>query len=265
LRCSFMPFDDSRPGLVLVVRDVTAERRFARERNEFVLRASHELRTPLTGLRMALDILSERSRFAPDSREADLMQTLREETARLTSLLHNLLDLSRPRGPLKPVRPCRPEGVAHSALQRFAPRALARQIELRGQIAPDLPGLTLGSEECERVLDALLDNALRYTRPGGRILLSLAMGDDHNELDMCVADNGEGIPAHELQRIFDPFVQVGDKLGTSGLGLTLCREIVERAGGRIEAQSVPGVETRFCIHLPLQLGSNTGEMATLEI
>lgn len=265
LRCSFMPFADSRPGLVLVVRDVTAERRFARERNEFVLRASHELRTPLTGLRMALDILSERSRFAPDSREADLMQTLREETARLTLLLHNLLDLSRLRGPLKPAQPCRPEDAAHSALQRFAPRALARGIELRGQIAPDLPGLKLDAEECGRVLDALLDNALRYTRAGGRILLSLAMGHDNNELELCVSDNGEGIPAHELQRIFDPFVQVGDKHGSSGLGLTLCREVVERAGGRIEAQSVPGVETRFCIHLPLQVGSDTGEMAVIDI
>lgn len=263
LRCSFMPFVDSRPGLVLVVRDVTAERRFARERNEFVLRASHELRTPLTGLRMALDILSERARFAPDSREADLMQTLREETTRLTTLLQHLLDLSRPRGPLTPAQPCRPEHAAHSALQRFAARALARRVELRGQIEPDLPDLRLDAAECERVLDALLDNALRYTPPGGRILLSLAMASDNNELELCVADSGEGIPAHELQRIFDPFVQVGGKHGTSGLGLTVCREIVERAGGRIEAQSIPGVETRFCIHLPLQVGSNTGEMAAV--
>ncbi|MGN6728823.1 MAG: sensor histidine kinase [Rhodanobacteraceae bacterium] len=263
LRCSFMPFVDSRPGLVLVVRDVTAERRFARERDEFVLRASHELRTPLTGLRMALDILGERAHFAADSREADLMQTLREETARLTTLLHHMLDLSRPRGPLEPAQPCRPEHAAHSALQRFASHALARRIELCGQIAPDLPELKLDATECERVLDALLDNALRHTPAGGRIVLSLAMGRDNNELELCVGDNGEGIPAHELQRIFDPFVQVGGRHGTSGLGLTICRELVERAGGRIEAQSVPGVETRFCIHLPLQVGFSTGEMATV--
>jgi len=265
LRCSFMPFTDSRPGLVLVIRDVTAERRFARERNEFVLRASHELRTPLTGLRMALDLLIERAHFAPDSREADLLQTVRGETARLTTLLHNLLDISRLGGPPKAAQPCKPEQAARMALQRFAIPARARRIELRAQIAPDLPDLGLDAAECDRVLDNLLDNALRHTQPGGSIVLSLAVGSGSNELELCVSDTGEGIAAHELQRIFDPFVQVGDKHGAAGLGLTLCREIVERYGGRIEAQSVPGVETRFCVYLPLQSGSNTGEMAKLEI
>jgi len=261
LRCSFMPFVDTRPGLVLVVRDVTVERRFAQERNEFVLRASHELRTPLTGLRMALDLLAERARFAPESREADLMQTLREETARLTALLHDLLDLSRLPGAVRPAQPCTPGQAAHAALRRFAARAQDQRIELRAQIASDLPDLHLDRSECERVLDNLLDNALRHTPAGGTISLALGIGAGNNELKLCVTDNGEGIPAHELQRIFDPFVQVGDKHGAAGLGLTVCREIVEHHGGRIEAQSAPGVETRFCIYLPLQVDSATGEMA----
>jgi len=264
LRCSFMPFVDSRLGLVLVVRDVTAERRFARERHEFVLRASHELRTPLTGLRMALDLLSERARFAPESREADLMQTLREETARLTTLLQNLLDLSQLRGPIKPTQPCTPEQAARAALQRFTMYAHAQRIELRAQIAPDLPPLRVDAQEHARIFDSLLDNALRHTPPGGRVLISLGIAEGGNELELCVIDTGEGIPAHELQRIFDPFVQVGDHHGTAGLGLTLCREIVERHGGRIGVQSVPGVETRFCIYLPLQVGSATGEMARVD-
>jgi NtrC-family two-component system sensor histidine kinase KinB len=260
-----MPFTDTRPGLVLVVRDVTAERRFARERNEFVLRASHELRTPLTGLRMALDLLSERARFPPESREADLLQTVREQTARLTALLHNLLDLSRLRGSLEPAHSCTPELAARAVLQRFAGRAVAARVELRARIAPDLPELKLDTAECERVIENLLDNALRHTPPGGNVVLALSIGTGSNELELCVSDNGEGIAAHELQRIFDPFVQVGEKHGAAGLGLTLCREIVERYGGRIEAQSLPGVETRFCVHLPLQVGSNTGEMTKVEV
>ncbi|HET9835401.1 MAG TPA: ATP-binding protein [Rhodanobacteraceae bacterium] len=265
LRCSFMPFTDSRSGLVLVVRDVTAERRFARERNEFVLRASHELRTPLTGLRMALDLLSERAHFEPKSREADLLQTVREETARLTSLLHSLLDISRLRGPIRPVQPCKLAQAARAALQRFAIRARAKRIELRGQVASDLPDIRIDPAECDRVLDNLLDNALRHAPAGGSVVLSLAIADGSNELELCVSDNGEGIAAHELQRVFDPFVQVGEKHGAAGLGLTLCREIVERHGGRIQARSVPGVETRFCVHLPLQVGSDTGEMARVEV
>jgi NtrC-family two-component system sensor histidine kinase KinB len=264
LRCSFIPFSDSQPGLVLVIRDVTVERRFARERNEFVLRASHELRTPLTGLRMALDLLSERARFAPDSREADLLQTVREETVRLTTLLHGLLDLSRLGGKVATAHRCRPEEAVRAALQRFAGRARDKGIELSARIAPDLPELKLDEAECERVFDCLLDNALRHTPPGGRVWLTLGIAGGSNEMELCVCDSGEGIAAHELQRIFDPFVQVGEKHGAAGLGLALCREIVERRDGRIEVQSQPGVETRFCAYLPLRVGSSTGEMARVE-
>ncbi|HEX6613476.1 MAG TPA: ATP-binding protein [Rhodanobacteraceae bacterium] len=264
LRCSFMPFADSRPGLVLVIRDVTVERRFARERSEFVLRASHELRTPLTGLRMALDLLSERARFAPDSREADLLQTVREETVRLTTLLHGLLDLSRLGGTIATAHRCRPEQAARAALERFAGRARGKGIELSARIAPDLPELKLDSAECERVFDCLLENALRHTPAGGRVWLSLGIAGGSNDMELCVCDNGEGIAAHELQRIFDPFVQVGEKHGAAGLGLALCREIVERRDGRIEVQSRPGVETRFCAYLPLRVDSTTGEMVQVE-
>lgn len=254
LQCSFMPFIDTRPGLVLLVRDVTAERRFARERNDFVLRASHELRTPLTGVRMALDLLAEGAHFAHDSREAELMMTLREETARLTGLLQDLLDLSRLRDgvPSAVIQRCTPEQSVRQALRRFAARAQTQQVELREQIAPNLPELMLDANQCARVIDNLLDNALRHTPQGGRVQISVGVDRANGELELRVADNGEGIPAHQLDRIFDPFVQVGDKPGGAGLGLTLCREIVERQGGRIEARSTPGVETAMCIRLPLQ-------------
>lgn len=255
LLCSFVPLPDSRAGVVVVVRDVTAERRFARERNEFMLRASHELRTPLTGLRMALDLLAERAQFPPDSRETELMGTLRDETVRLTGLLQSLLDLSRLRGRAAPPgSTCKPAAAARAAVKRFAVRAQAQEVELVERIDDAAPELQLDDNECARVLDNLLDNALRHTPRGGRVSVSLRADHPNDELRLCVCDNGEGIPAHQLERIFDPFVQVGHKHGAAGLGLTLCREIVEWHGGRIEARSIPNVETCFCIHLPLQVG-----------
>ncbi|MGH8163134.1 MAG: sensor histidine kinase, partial [Rhodanobacteraceae bacterium] len=229
LSCSFAPFADARPGLVLVVHDVTAERRFARERNEFVMRASHELRTPLTGMRMAVDLLSERAPFAPESREADLMRTLREETTRLTGLLQSLLDLSRLRGGAPAtMEPCAPGQILHQALRRFAVRAQSQGVELRGEIADDLPQVLLDPNECARVVDNLIDNALRHTPHGGRVTVSAQLDHQKGEMEICVADDGEGIAPHQLKRIFEPFVQVGSKPGGAGLGLTLCREIVER-------------------------------------
>lgn len=258
LSCSFAPFADARPGLVLVVHDVTAERRFARERNDFVMRASHELRTPLTGMRMAVDLLAERARFTPESREADLMQTLREETTRLTGLLQSLLDLSRLRGgAFSKVEPCAPEQILRQALRRFGARAQTQGVELREEIADDLPEVLLDTNECARVIDNLLDNALRHTQPGGRVTASAQIDHEKCELEICVADNGEGIAPQQLERIFEPFVQVGSKPGGAGLGLTLCREIVERHGGRIYAESTPDVQTRFCIRMPLPPGTAT--------
>ena len=255
LLCSFVPLADSRPGVVVVVRDVTAERRFARERNEFVMRASHELRTPLTGLRMALDLLAERARFGPGSRESELMETLREETVRLTGLLQSLLDLSRlRRGASASGSTCTPAHAARAALRRFSARAQRQGVELRERIEGDAPQVQLDENECARVLDNLLDNALRHTPRGGHVEIMLHVDHPNDELRLCVCDNGEGIPPHQLQRIFDPFVQVGEKHGAAGLGLTLCREIVERHGGRIEARSIPNVETSFCVHLPLRVG-----------
>ncbi len=255
LLCSFVPLADVRPGVVVVARDVTAERRFARERNEFVLRASHELRTPLTGLRMALDLLAERAQFAPGSRESELIGTLHEETVRLTGLLQSLLDLSRlRRGGGAQDDTCSLSQAAHAALRRFSVRAQAQGVELRESIEDDAPQLQLDQNECARVLDNLLDNALRHTSPGGYVEVVLQVDHPNDELRLCVCDNGEGIPPHQLQRIFDPFVQVGEKHGAAGLGLTLCREIVERHGGRIEVDSVPNERTSFCIHLPLQVG-----------
>ncbi|MEO6968141.1 MAG: ATP-binding protein [Rhodanobacteraceae bacterium] len=252
LSCSFAPFTDARPGLVLVVHDVTAERRFVRERNDFVMRASHELRTPLTGMRMAVNLLAEHARFTPESREADLMQTLSEETTRLTGLLQSLLDLSRLRGGASSTMEfCSPAPILRQALRRCALRAQTQGVELREEIAAGLPQVPLDSNECARVIDNLLDNALRHTPPGGRVILSAVPDHANGEMEICVADDGEGIARQQLERIFEPFVQVGSKPGGAGLGLTLCREIVERHGGRIYAESTPGVQTRFCIRMPL--------------
>ncbi|HJU27173.1 MAG TPA: ATP-binding protein, partial [Rhodanobacteraceae bacterium] len=225
LQCSFVPLSDGCPGMVVVVRDVTAERRFARERNEFVLRASHELRTPLTGLRMALDLLAERAQFAAGSRESELMETLREETVRLTGLLQSLLDLSRLRGGAGPMGDtCTPADATRAALRRFSARAQRQGVELVELLEGDAPELQVHEAECARVLDNLLDNALRHTPHGGRIEVSLQVDHPNDELRMCVCDNGEGIPPHHLERVFKPFVQVGDRHGGAGLGLTLCRE-----------------------------------------
>ena len=238
-------------GAVMVLHDVTKQRTFERARNEFVLRASHELRTPVTGMHMAFGLLRERSKFAAESREADLVHIVDEEMERLVHLIEDLLNFSRYQSGVQKLElaPCDIPELLGQALKRHAGKAQAAQIELSLVIDEVLPRTHLDRAQIDRVLDHLLDNALRHSPEAGTIRLSAQRQDDR--LLISVEDDGEGIPYGQQARLFEPFVQVGRKKGGAGLGLALCKEIVQLHGGRIGAESQPGQGARFHLALPL--------------
>ncbi|WP_084312104.1 KinB sensor domain-containing domain [Pseudomonas jinjuensis] len=244
--------DDGRNmGAVMVVRDVTELRNFERVRNEFVLRASHELRTPVTGMHMAFGLLRERLEFPAESRELDLVRTVDEEMSRLVRLINDLLNFSRYQSGLQKLdrRPCDLPELLGEVRKRFGELAENKQIRLELELEDELPAMKLDSLQFERVLDNLLDNALRHTPSGGEILLQARRQGER--VAVAVTDSGEGIPYSQQGRIFEPFVQVGRKKGGVGLGLALCKEIVQLHGGRIAVHSQPGKGTRFSILLPV--------------
>ncbi|QHF00930.1 MULTISPECIES: KinB sensor domain-containing domain [Pseudomonas syringae group] len=238
-------------GAVMVLHDVTEQRAFERVRSEFVLRASHELRTPVTGMHMAFGLLQERLHFSPDSREADLLNTVTEEMQRLMQLINDLLNFSRYQNGLQKLKlgPCSIEELLEEAKARFEVKAQEQGIMLMLDIQEPLPRLHADQAQLERVLDNLLDNALRHTPENGLIRLQ---GKRHGERAIIsVEDNGEGIAYGQQGRIFEPFVQVGRKKGGAGLGLALCKEIVQLHGGRMGVYSRPGQGTQFYMALPL--------------
>ena len=238
-------------GAVMVLHDVTEQRAFERVRSEFVLRASHELRTPVTGMHMAFGLFLERAHFAPDSRETDLLTTVNEEMQRLMQLINDLLNFSRYQNGMQKLTlaPLDVEQMLEQARGRFAERAKAKEIELLIDFQAPLPRLHADQAQLERVLDNLLDNALRHTASGGQIRLQARR---HGErVIISVEDNGEGIAYGQQGRIFEPFVQVGRKKGGAGLGLALCKEIIQLHGGRIGVYSRPGQGTQFYMALPL--------------
>ena len=239
-------------GAVMVLRDVTEQRAFERIRSEFVLRASHELRTPVTGMQMAFGLLRERLQLEQDSREEDLMQTLGGEMRRLLNLLDDLLDFSRYQNGLQSLnlQPCDVAVLLNDAAQRFAHKAEERQITLRVELHETLPQLNLDQAQLERVLDNLLGNALRHSHNGGQIRLQAR--SQAQQLFISVEDNGEGIAHSQQRRIFEPFVQVGHRKGGAGLGLALCKEIIQLHGGRIGLSSHPGQGARFYLELPTE-------------
>ena len=236
-------------GAVMVLHDVTEQRAFERVRSEFVLRASHELRTPVTGMHMAFGLFRERAKFPEDSREADLLDTVNEEMQRLMQLINDLLNFSRYQNGLQKLTlaPCAIEDLLEQARGRFAGAAALKGVELLVEVQGPLPRLQADQAQLDRVLDNLIDNALRHTAQGGLIRLQARR---HGErVIISVEDNGEGIAYGQQGRIFEPFVQVGRKKGGAGLGLALCKEIVQLHGGRMGVYSRPGQGTQFYMAL----------------
>ncbi|MFG6204413.1 ATP-binding protein [Pseudomonas retamae] len=236
-------------GAVMVLHDVTEQRAFERVRSEFVLRASHELRTPVTGMHMAFGLFRERAKFPEESREADLLDTVNEEMQRLMQLINDLLNFSRYQNGLQKLTlaPCSIEDLLEQAQLRFGEAAEAKGIALKVEVQGPLPRLQADQVQLDRVLDNLIDNALRHTARDGQIRLQARR---HGErVIISVEDNGEGIAYGQQGRIFEPFVQVGRKKGGAGLGLALCKEIVQLHGGRMGVYSRPGQGTQFYMAL----------------
>ncbi|MBC3485974.1 PAS domain-containing protein [Pseudomonas sp. SWRI50] len=238
-------------GAVMVLHDVTEQRAFERVRSEFVLRASHELRTPVTGMHMAFGLLRERVKFPPEAREYDLLETIGEEMQRLTQLINDLLNFSRYQSGLQKLdlAPCAIDELLERAQLRFTEQAAHKQIELIKELELPLPRIQADIAQLDRVLDNLLHNAVRHTPSGGRIRLHARRHAER--VIISVEDNGEGIAYGQQGRIFEPFVQVGRKKGGAGLGLALCKEIVQLHGGRMGVFSRPGQGTQFYMALPV--------------
>lgn len=236
---------------VMVLRDVTEQRAFEQVRNEFVLRASHELRTPVTGMLMAFSLLQERMQFTTASREADLLNTVDEEMQRLLRLINDLLNFSRYQSGLQTLElsVCALEPLLRQTQQRFSAQAAELQISLACEVHGELPDVQIDALQIERVLDNLIGNALRHSHPGGQIRLQARQ--QHDRVVLSVEDNGEGIPYHQQTRIFEPFVQVSRKKGGAGLGLALCKEIVQLHGGQIGVHSRAGQGAQFYVALPV--------------
>jgi NtrC-family two-component system sensor histidine kinase KinB len=238
-------------GAVMVLHDVTEQRAFERVRSEFVLRASHELRTPVTGMHMAFGLLQERLHFPAESRETDLLTTVNEEMQRLMQLINDLLNFSRYQNGLQKLSlgAIAVDELLEHTRDRYEAQAQERGIVLMVEMQGTLPHLHADRAQLDRVLENLLDNALRHTPDNG--LIRLQARRHAERLIIGVEDNGEGIAYGQQGRIFEPFVQVGRKKGGAGLGLALCKEIVQLHGGRMGVYSRPGQGTQFYMALPV--------------
>jgi len=240
-------------GVVLLLRDVTRLTELDRLKSEFVMIASHELRTPLTSVGMSIKLLLEKAMGKLDEKEQQLLLAAHEDLQRLKNLVSNLLDLSKIEAGKMAMDL---ESISIYTVCQNAADALKTQTDAKGvkltlDLHPGLPNVKADANKIIWVLTNLISNALRYTDSGGNIRLSSEQFGPY--VHVSVSDNGPGIPYEIQSKIFDKFVQIkSDKaLGGSGLGLTICREIIRAHGGTIWVDSIPKEGSTFTFTLPV--------------
>ncbi|MCK6571433.1 ATP-binding protein [Myxococcota bacterium] len=247
-------------GWLAVIRDVTEQKAAEKRRDDFVHIIGHELRSPMTSIVGVLDLLAKHVLGELTERQREYVDMARDSCARINMNLNDLLDLAkfeRGKMPLA-IESIHLDEVVSAAARKFGAAAIERRVELR--IHAPVQGLICDADghRLSQVVNNLVSNALKFTPAGGlievQVLSSFTIPDQYL---VTVRNSGEEIPEKDLDRIFDKFEQVGHgdgrrSLGGTGLGLTICRSIVEGHGGRIWAESGPSFGTMFVFSVPTQ-------------
>jgi two-component system phosphate regulon sensor histidine kinase PhoR len=241
-------------GAVIVLHDITELRKLERVRRDFVANVSHEFRTPLTAIQGFSETLLAGAVNDPNNRDRFLGIIL-EHSRRLARLTEDLLRLSEMDAERLELEVRRlavsqlVESCYETAQRRAAEKGLALSLQLPGRL-PDIAG---DSRRLQEVLQNLLDNAIQYTLPGGKIVLSAEAKND--EVIFTVADTGIGIPRSDQPRIFERFYRVdaarSREAGGTGLGLSIAKHLIEVHGGRIWVESEVGEGSQFHFSIPV--------------
>ena len=252
LQLLLAPFDRDRQGGVLVVlHDVTQQRKTQDMQREFVANVSHELRTPLTNIRSYAETLSDSAGELPPATEKKFLGVILNESDRMTHIVQDLLTLSRFDSGKDELHLVRfPFDVAVQDLYNAVyMEAQRHDHKMKLRLEPDLPAVVADRERVLQVMMNIVSNSIKYTPNGGHILVSA--GREGDRVWMQVDDDGIGIPPKDRPRIFERFYRV-DKArsrqsGGTGLGLSIAKEIVDRHEGVLELvdREGPGLSMRM--------------------
>jgi len=246
-------------GIVVAFQDISERRRLERMKDEFISTVGHELRTPLTSLRASLGLISSGSLDSRPDRRGKMFEVAIGNCDRLVRLVNDILDFdSIEKGRLHlDCQPVEAIDLLRRAAETARPAATQAHIAFKLHAAPST--VLADQDRVLQVLNELISNAIKFSPPDTAIHLSaepLAMNSTGpNEVRFIVQDQGKGILPEKLEHIFDRFQQ-GDgsdsrARGGTGLGLALCRSMIEQHGGRIWVESVPGRGSQFLFTLPV--------------
>jgi PAS domain S-box-containing protein len=249
-------------GAVVTFSDISERKRAEDLRDDLTGMIVHDLRTPLTSLLSGLQAL--RMLGSHGTAEQEILDNAIGGGETLLGMIGDLLDISKFEAgsfalDRKPVPPAVP---IERAMAQAAPLAQANGLRVARHVAEGLPPVSADAELLRRALLNLLGNALKFTPRGGIVTVSAAFDAGERAVVFAVGDTGEGIPAHQVRRIFDKFGQVearkaGRRMST-GLGLTFCKLAVEAHGGRIWVESKLGKGSRFLFTIPIAAAPPAG-------
>ncbi len=260
--------DDVELGHLVIYRDVTKEAEAEAAKSEFVSVVSHELRTPLTSIKTSLSLVGKGAAGVVSDKMRDLLDIALRNLDRLIRLVDDLLDLSRIESGRVAIEIAAVslEDAARRAVE--AVRAFAQEREVRLEFGDYEPGLEVAadSDRLQQVIVNLVSNAVKFSPAGGRV--GLRWWRMEGVVVLEVSDQGPGIPAEQLDAIFDKFRQLEQsatrQYGGAGLGLTISRTLVEQMGGELWAESEEGQGSRFFVRLRLaREARETAEAALL--
>lgn len=244
--------EGKQKGTILVFHDLTRLKQLERTREEFVANVSHELRTPLSLIKGYTETLLDGAKDNPEV-ETKFLQTIQRNSERLQFLIEDLLTISElESGRLKMnLQSVRLRSLVDRVLEDFKTQAESRHVQLKNDV-PDLTARA-DSDRLQQVLGNLIGNAIKYGRSEGSVGVSGRLSHS-NSIELCVHDDGPGIPPESLERVFERFYRV-DKArsreqGGTGLGLSIVKHIVQSHGGKVWAKSELGKGAEFYFTLP---------------
>lgn len=240
-------------GSVLVFYDITDLRRLEKIRQDFVANVSHELRTPIASIKGYAETLLD---GAIDDKEnaKDFIEIIHSDSERLASLINDILDLSKiESGQLKfTMQPISLTPIIKKVVKLLTKQAKAKGVKIEHKISKTPCKVMADKERIAQVILNLLDNAIKYNKLNGKITISYK--EDKKFLKLDIADTGLGIPARDLDRVFERFYRADKarsrELGSTGLGLSIVKHIIEAHGGTVSVESTPDSGSVFSFSLP---------------
>ncbi len=254
-------------GTLCVLNEITRLKRLETVREDFVANVSHELRTPITSIRGFVETLLEDGGADRETLER-FLGIIQRQVTRMNAIIDDLLELSRIEreerdGGIIDRQTIELFPLLDMVRELFQSLAAERKVKLKLDCPADL-AWSIDSHRIERALSNLVENAIKYSDPGGQVQIQAWV--DGSELQLCVRDQGIGIPGADLPRLFERFYVVDKarsrKMGGTGLGLSIVKHIARAHGGRITVDSEPGKGSCFQLRIPSSLpGSGTKQAA----